>query len=113
MTHDAVVVSLIRYGLTVRGSCHPEDVVNKIDVQILTTAASRISVLPRTTRIEVHSTASYRNLYIRQRVEFVHSSLVSDTAASRSDTYCRLVGNPYQTRPQKLSLLRTHTGQQK
>ena len=25
----------------------------------------------------------------------------------------RLVRNPYQTRPQKLSLLRTHTGQQK
>ena len=81
VAHDAVIVSLIRYGLTIAGPCLPEDMETRQDVQAINTAARRISDLPRTARTEtlhfLSGTHSYRNLYIRQGAQFVQPSLVS------------------------------------
>ena len=51
-THDAVISSLIWYGLLIFGSCLPEDLVNRLDVQVINSAARRISRHPMTTRVE-------------------------------------------------------------
>ena len=42
-THDAIATSLLRYGVATLGSGMPEDLITKMDVQIINTAARRIS----------------------------------------------------------------------
>ena len=69
ITHEAIITSLLRYGLVVFGSCCPDDLANRVGAAITNTAARRISGLPQSTRIEVlHFLAvahSFRNLYMR------------------------------------------------
>ena len=90
VTHDAVITSLIRYGLLILGSCLPEDLIDKMDVQIINTAARRASDPPRTVRIEslqfLSGTRTYRNLYIKHCAQQVHSSL----ACGGSLTHARI-----------------------
>ena len=80
ITHDAVILSLVRYGLTILGSCTPEDLVNQIDVQIIITASRKIADLPMATRIGtlhfLNNTWSFRNLFIRQCALMSHNSLI-------------------------------------
>ena len=81
MTHEALVNSLLRYGLTILGSCMPEDLVNTIDVCVVNPAASRITGLGSHTRIEtlhfLAGTLSYRNLYVCHTASFLHSTLLA------------------------------------
>ena len=87
VTYDAIMSSLLRYGLTVLGSCWPEDLANAMDVNIANTFSRKITGLPRTVRIEsLHFLAdanSYRNPFIRHCAQFVHSALVSHGSLSR------------------------------
>ena len=80
ITHDALVTSLLRYGLNILGSSMPDDLVNRIDVLVINPAARRITGLETHTRIEVlhflAGTQSYRNLYICHTAQFLHSSLL-------------------------------------
>ena len=80
-TYDAVISSLIRYGLLILGSCLPEDLANRLDVQVINTAARRISRLPMTTRVEtlhfISGPHSFRNLYVIHCAQFAHSALSS------------------------------------
>ena len=81
ISSDAIISSLLRYGLTVLGSGLPEDLVNKIDVQIINTTARRITGLHPSTRIEIlhflAGTHTYKNLYIRHCANFLHSTLTA------------------------------------
>ena len=52
LTRDAVILRLLRQGLTILGSCVPGGSVSEIDVQIVNTAARRTSNLPKSARIE-------------------------------------------------------------
>ena len=78
ISSDAIITSLLRYGLTVLGSGLPEDLINKIDVQIINTTARRITGLHPSTRIEVlhflAGTSTYKNLFIRHCGSFMHSA---------------------------------------
>ena len=80
ITHDALITSLLRYGLSVLGSCVPDDLINRIDVLVINPAARRITGLESHARIEVlhflAGTQSYRNLYICHLATFLHSSLM-------------------------------------
>ena len=79
ITHDALISSILRYGLTIVGSCCPDDLANRIDVAIINVAARRVSGLPLSTRIEVlhfiSGTHSYRNLYVQHCAVFLHQCL--------------------------------------
>ena len=81
LTHDALVYSLMRYGLLVVRPCGPDDLINKMDTMILRTASRRISGLPMSTRIEslpcISGPRPFRNLYVRQRSVFLHSALLA------------------------------------
>ena len=81
ITHDALLVSMLRYGLTVVGSCMPDDLLARIDVHVINTASRRITGLPIFTRIEalhfLAGTQSIRNLYIGHCAAFVHAVLCS------------------------------------
>ena len=81
VTYDALLTSLLRYGLTMVGSCLTDDLVAKIDVHIINVASRRVTGLPIFTRIEtlhfVAGTQSYRNMYLRQCAQFIHAVLVS------------------------------------
>ena len=80
ITHDALVTSLLRYGLNILGSTMPEDLINRIDVLVINPAARRITGLETHTRIEVlhflAGTQSYRNLYVCHSASFLHSSMM-------------------------------------
>ena len=80
VTHDALLTSLLRYGLVVMGSCIPDDLMDKLDTQIINVAARRIVGLPITTRVEalhfIAGTHSSRNLYSYHCAVFLHSTLV-------------------------------------
>ena len=45
ISSDAITASLLRYALVILGSCFPGDLVNEIDVQILSTKSRRITGL--------------------------------------------------------------------
>ena len=79
MTHDAVITSLLRYALTITGSCIPPDLMRKLNTQIVNIAARKISTLSRSTRIEsLHlatGTSTILNLYIKHCAEFLDSCL--------------------------------------
>ena len=81
ITHDALLTSLLRYGLVLVGSCCPDDLANRVDTAIINTAARKISGLPLSTRIEVlhflAGTFSYRNLYVQHCATFLHQGLES------------------------------------
>ena len=74
-------MSLLQYGLTVAGSCTPDDLLARIDVRIVNTASRRITGLPIFTRIAalrfLAETQSIRNLYVRHRAEFLHAAQCS------------------------------------
>ena len=67
MTHDAVITSLLRYALSLVGSCLPSDLFRKVDTMIVNVAARKIGGLSRTTRIEslhfLAGTFSMSNLF--------------------------------------------------
>ena len=81
ITHDAVILSLVRYGLAILGSCYPEDLANQMDIQIINTASRKVADLPKTTRIETlhfsNNTWSFRNIFIRHCAHMVHLALTS------------------------------------
>ena len=81
ISSDAIITSLLRYGLLVLGSSFPEDLIHKVDVQIINTTARRITGLHPSTRIEtlhfLAGTHTYKNLYIRHSASFLHSSLTA------------------------------------
>ena len=52
VTHDALIVSLLRYGLAVAGSCVPDDLLTRMEAHIVNTASRRITGLPVFTEIE-------------------------------------------------------------
>ena len=41
VTHDALITSLLRFGLVVTGSCMPDDLMNKIDTRVINVASRR------------------------------------------------------------------------
>ena len=41
-THDALITSLLRYGLTLTGSCLPDDLLNKLDTRVVNIAARKL-----------------------------------------------------------------------
>ena len=81
MTHEALVNSLLRYGLNITGSGMPEDLVNRLDIHVINPAARRITALSSHARIEtlhfLAGTLSYRNLYLCQAASFFHSTLLA------------------------------------
>ena len=82
VTRDALIVSLLRYGLVVVGSCVPDDLMTRMDVHIVDTASRRITGLPVFLRVEalhfLAQTQSMRNLYIRHCAEFLHAVMGSN-----------------------------------
>ena len=54
MTHDAMIPSLLRYGVVLAGSCFPPALFRRINTQIVNIAARRAGRLRRTTRIQGH-----------------------------------------------------------
>ena len=79
MTLSAVIVSLIRYGLTVLGNCLPPDMMANMETVIMHPAARRVGGLDRSARIEdLHfpaGTSSCKNLYVRQCAGMLDSIL--------------------------------------
>ena len=79
MTHDAVIVSLMRYAMGFVASCLPGDLFRKLDTMIINIAARKIGGLGRTTRIEalhfLSGTLSMSNLYAIHCAELLDSSL--------------------------------------
>ena len=68
VTHDALLTSLFRYGLVLVGSCVPDDLLNKLDTQVINVAARSICAADRSMGIEtLHfatGTHSFRNQYV-------------------------------------------------
>ena len=87
VTHDALINSLLRYGLVFTGTCLPDDLLNKLDTGVINIAARRISGLPRIARIEalhfVSGTHSSRNLYAQHCGNFLHLVLTSHASGIR------------------------------
>ena len=52
ITRDAVLTSVLRYGLALLGSRLPEDLAGKVDVQIVDVAARRLAYRRPSARIE-------------------------------------------------------------
>ena len=79
MTHDAVITSLLRYALTITGSCMPPDLMRKLNTQIVNIARRKTGMLSRSARIEsLHlatGTSTILNLYARHCAEFLDSCL--------------------------------------
>ena len=94
VTRDALLVSLLRYALTFVGLCLPDDLVRKMDVQVINAASRRITGLPYTTRIEVlhfiAGTRSHRNLYSQHCAIFLHSALLSDASGLQRQIWLEL-----------------------
>ena len=92
MTHDAVIISLMRYALGFVGSCLPTDLFKKLDTMIINIAARKIGGLSRTTRIEslhfLSGTRSMSNLYVLHCAELLDSCL----RATDSDVKARIEG---------------------
>ena len=90
ITHSAVITSLLRYRLVVQGSCMPPDLFGRIETNIVNTAARRITVLDRSTRVEVlhflTATYSFANLYVLHCAEMIDAGL----RATGSTTQVRL-----------------------
>ena len=66
VTHDALMTSLLRYGLVFTGPGFPDDLMNRIDTGVINVASRRITGLPRITRKKAPhfalGTHSIRNL---------------------------------------------------
>ena len=66
-TRAALLTCLLRYGLVLTGSCIPDDLLNKLDAQLINVAARKLPGLPMITRVEalhfILGTHSIRNLY--------------------------------------------------
>ena len=81
ITHDALITSMLRYGLTLTGSCLPGDLISRVDTQVINTASRRITGLPLNARIEalrfIAGTHSMRNLYLVHCAFFLHGALAS------------------------------------
>ena len=88
VTHDALVSSLLRYAMVITGSCYPGDLVDRVDVAIINTAARKISGLHYSTRLEVlhflAGTNLFRNLYSHHCALFVHRALCASDSGIRS-----------------------------
>ena len=87
ITHDAVITSLLRYGLVVVGSCLLPYVVSRIDACIVNVAARRITGLDGTVRLEslhfLASTSSYQNLYMLHCAEFADAVLRAEGSSAK------------------------------
>ena len=81
VTHDALISILLRYGLAVLGSCAPDDLINRLETQVINIASRRITGLPINARIEaLHfeaGTHSMRNLYPTHCAIFLRNALAS------------------------------------
>ena len=73
VTHDALITSILRYGLVLTGSGLPDDLLNM--------ASRRITGLPFFRRVEalhfISGTRCLRNLYSQHCGVFLHSILLS------------------------------------
>ena len=87
ITHDAIITSLLRYGLEAVGSRCPDDIANRIDAAIINTAARRISGLLLSTRIEglrfLAGTHSYCNFFILHCAAFLHQGLLNQNSMAQ------------------------------
>ena len=85
MTHDAVIISLLRYALVVTGSCLPPDLMRRLNTQVVNVAARKIGGLSRSTRIEsLHfsvGTTTVYNLYVKHCAEFLDASLRANNSS--------------------------------
>ena len=75
----AMIVSLLRYGQVVIGSCLPQDLFLKMETHLANVAARRVGGVDRSTRIEalhfLAGTMSYRNMYVMHCAELMDASL--------------------------------------
>ena len=96
VTHDALISSLLRYGLVLTGSSLPDDLMNKIDKGVVNVASRRIAGLPRITRIEAlhfaSGTHSIRNLVTQHRGHFLHLVLECHASGIRGRVARELQG---------------------
>ena len=74
-THDATIVSLLRYALTVVGSTAPPDLFAKLNTQITSIATRQIGGVRRSAKIEslhfVVGTHALRNLFVVHCADFL------------------------------------------
>ena len=87
MTHDALITSVLRYGLGVLGSRPPDDLMNKIELRVANVASRRITGSPCITRVGalrfVAGARSARNLYWQHCGHFLHSALLRNDSGIR------------------------------
>ena len=96
MTHDAVIVSLMRYALTVTGSAYPPDLMRKMTTRIANITSRQIGGLSRSARIEaLHfsvGTHTFQNLYVMHCADFLDSCLRASDSTIRTRLLRELSG---------------------
>ena len=87
VTHDALIPSLIRYGMLIAGPCCPGDTFHKVDTRIANIAARQITGQKLTTRKKnlhfVAAAHSFANMYLENCGEALDRAIREQNSAIR------------------------------